>query len=374
MTSAAGADPRTGPRNLTYRIVLVAVLAMAYARPASSQAPGRLTGTVRDEAGRPLRDALVILDPAPRSPQVTTDSSGRFRFDRVRRGSHTVRVLRVGYQGGDRTVDLPEEGLDITVVLPRITVLDTLPIRARRTGIFGTVIARTGFRPLQGATVDVIGAHRTAHSDSTGRFNLPDVHEGAYVIRVQRDRYASRLLSVPVPHDSAVELAVVMDDAGGTSLDKSLAQPLHEFDERMRSMRGNAAVIPRQEIAAARKQTVDFALQFSPSFMKTGLVFDEAITCVYVDGIFRPMVSPSDFSADEVEAIEVYGLRSDYTNTLDQRRPPNLPCGNPSARPKHVVDGGTSGVASGLQPGGRSGRVPMDNVARAIVIWLKHGR
>ncbi len=315
---------------------------------------------------------MVVLDRDASSRRTRADSGGRFRFTRVSRGQHTLLVLSLGFQPDERTIDVPAEGLDVTVVMRQLVVrLDTIPVRASRTGIFGKVIQHPGLQPLGGAAVDVIGARVTARTGPSGDFNFPTVPAGAYVVRTKRNGYVSRMLSVVVPRDGGIELAVALDS--GKSRDKALEMPLREFDERMQwGVKSRAAVIPRQELAGHLKAGLATALRYSPAFMLSGLVIDDAITCVYVDGLPRPLTVLDDFTAEEVEAVEVYGLRADFTNTLAKRWPRGGVCGN-GGRPQHAVSRGSSGYNVGLGAGASSQRVPMDDIARAVVIWLKHG-
>lgn len=58
---------------------------------------GRIRGIVRDAAGAPVSDALVLLQTATGGGethvQVTTDAAGKFDFVGIKRGQQTVRVL-----------------------------------------------------------------------------------------------------------------------------------------------------------------------------------------------------------------------------------------------------------------------------------------
>ena len=67
--------------------------AQRHERPATFD----LTGIVREEAsGKPVRGARVALDSA-HLVIAYTDSSGRYRFSGVRRGTYTVAVAALGY-------------------------------------------------------------------------------------------------------------------------------------------------------------------------------------------------------------------------------------------------------------------------------------
>jgi hypothetical protein len=103
---------------------------------------------------------------------------------------------------------------------------------------------------------------------------------------------------------------------------------------------------------------------------------------VYVDGQPAPGMVASQITAAEVEAVEIYGIRGDQTNTLLDRWPPGLPCGNTLLRGRNPASAGQPQTSAkfGLQRGGgvalgaatsSSTRSPADPFVKAIVIWLK---
>ncbi|HSA55423.1 MAG TPA: carboxypeptidase regulatory-like domain-containing protein [Gemmatimonadaceae bacterium] len=317
---------------------------------AAAQAPpGTISGLVTDDGGRPLADALVILDPASAARQVSTGADGRFRFTRVSRGRHDLRVLRIRYQPSERAVEVGEQGIELVIAMrPVSDVLDTLRVVARRTGVLGTVIDRVPFQPVAGASVTAMATRNATVSDSAGRFDLPMLREGGHVLMFRHPRFQPRVFSVIARADTAVELAITLDSLsapGGTRH----AMPLAEFEQRGRWMGALAALVPGRELAGRDGQSVGDALRYSLTFLRKGLLIDDAVTCVYVDGVPRPYSVVNDYAAGDVEAIEVYGQGADLTQTLARRWPRYTPCGNPNARQRYF------------------GR----NVARAVVIWLR---
>ncbi len=363
--------------------VAVATVLVAGALPAAAHAqarPGNVSGTVRGEQGRPLDNAIVVIDPSDYAQRVTTDANGKFRLSKVSRGAHVLRVVHVGYRASEQTIDVPDAGLEIDVFMESIAIteLDTVAIRATRTGIFGTVVSHTDLHPLQGAVVDVVGARASAKTNDKGAFNFPGVKEGAYVVNVQRKGYQTRMLSVFIPHDGAVEISPALDTADNAGGRNEMAAALADFDSRSRRRGSRSAVVPRQEFAGHYGMILEDALRYTTSFLKSNLIVVDSITCIFVNGAPKPGMTVNELSAGEVEAVEVYGLGQDYTNTLLERWPQGLPCGNGS------VPLPSSSRKTGLQPslhinGGRLGSVPlaesarqpMDNIARAIVVWTK---
>lgn len=337
-------------RNMLAGAGLTSLTSLTSAARASAQAaPGTISGIVTDPGGRPLGDALVVLDPAANPRQATTGADGRFRFTRVARGRHELRVLRLRYQAHGRTIELGAEGVDISMTLQPVSgTLDTLRVVARRTGVFGTVIDRMSFQSLSGARVAVTGTRHAVVAGSDGRFDLPMLPEGGHVLFVKQDGFQPRLFSVITRADSAIEIAVLLDSISAPG-GRRFAMPLAEFEQRGRWMGALAALVPGREFAGHEQQAVGDALRYSLSFLRKGLLIDDAVTCVYVNGIPRPLSVVNDFTAGYVEAIEVYGQNADVTQTLARRWPRGQICGNPNVRRRY------------------HGR----NVAAAVVIWLK---
>jgi hypothetical protein len=355
---------------LSVGITALGFLLAADPPPACAQTQGAtISGVVRSDAQRPLPGAVVLLDPSDTARRAVTDSSGRFRLTDVPVGAHILRILRLGYQPDKQSVDVPDGGVDLIIILERVTNLDTLHIVARRTGIFGIVVEHHSFKPLPGATVSILGANARATTASKGEFDLSRIAEGAYLVRVQHRGYASQMLSVVVPPDGGVEIAATLDPSLHAENDKRLGVALSEFEQRARFRGINSAIVARQELSGHLDYSVEDALRFSPTFLKSGLVVRDSITCVFVDGQPAPYATLNDFDARDVLAVEAYGLRADDTHTLSDRWPPGAQCGfGASTAP-------ASSGKVGLQPGGvSSGRVPsaaMRNVATAVVIWLK---
>src|SRR5438105_3832687 len=92
--------------------LLIFLGVVAAATRAQAQAPGVLTGVVRDEATqKPVSNAVVAVEALRR--QVTTDAEGRFRLADVTAGVRMVTVRRLGYLSAGMMVQfLPNETVD----------------------------------------------------------------------------------------------------------------------------------------------------------------------------------------------------------------------------------------------------------------------
>jgi hypothetical protein len=325
--------------------------------------PGQVVGVVRDEARVGIPGVTVVLDSAHLAKSALTDSLGRFAITAVDSGPHVIRAVRIGFRPFERQLVVPARGTFIEIEMPRVALLDTIPIRAARTGVFGKVIAQAGFTVLPNADVTVMGARASARTDSAGNFNFPAVPPGSYMVNVQRQGFGSRLLSVVVPEEGAVEMSVVLESGSRATTRKHAPILMSEFQSRVLMRGGRSALVPRQELYGRYGMTLGDALRYSPSFMLSGLVVVDSITCLFVNGEAAPGRTASEFGAEEVVAVEVYGLRGDFTTTLTSRWPHRQPCGH---------GGGNTPMSSGktgLQTGAQSGRLRADNIVRSLVIW-----
>ena len=314
-------------------LLLVPIL-LASGVVVQAQRPVRaLYGTVRDEAGGPLSEALVTLDASTRQGRrVRTDSGGRFFFGNLRPGSHELGVLRLGFTPVDSTFDLAESGQEVTIVLRRSpTALDSVRVIGRRSAVYGFVVASRGLSPVPDADLRLMPTRAQARSGTDGRFAIEDnVRPGAYVLLAKRTHFQTDMMSIRVPPDSGIEVLVTLDSTSAPGW-KRRAIPLREFEDRSNWSTGsNGAVISAAEFAGHEGMTLDIALAFAPSVARKLMRIDPGSVCLYVDGVPRPFASIKDFSADQVAAVEVY--RKDMTGSLAARWPQYFPCGDGSAR------------------------------------------
>lgn len=353
---------------LTVRALAAGLLLLAgLTTPSTAQVrPRQVIGVVRDEFGNGVVAVTVALDSAEGLRRTTTDSLGRFFFAEVDSGPHLLRAVRIGFRPVERRLSVPHRGTFIELEMVRVAQLDTVAIHSRRTGVFGKVLSRSPYAGLRGATVTVAGAHANVVTDSGGGFNLPLVAPGAYLVNIHRRGYAARLVSVLVPDDGAVELSVVLDESHATDARRHSALFMAEFESRVRMRRQNAVIVPRRELMGRLDLSLGEALRFSPSFLLSGLVVNDSLTCLFVNGEPAPGRVVDDFPAAEVLTVEVYGLRGDDSNTLSSRWPRGAPCGHGDLTVSE------SSGKTGLQPAGvGSGRIRADRFTRAIVIWTQ---
>lgn len=296
------------------RIAIVAALSAPTQVTMAQATPGTLTGIVRDSAGRPLRDAVVVLDPNTDIRATRADASGRFRFDRLRARRYVMRTTWIGYQPDERTVDLPEGGLDLTITLARVSFrLDTMTVVARRTGIFGTAVDKQDHHALGGVEIALVGTRFRTRTSSDGKFSFPEANEGGFLVMGKREGYETISLAVAVPDTASIELVLAMDSL------RTRAQQRENVlfqDMTMRVNRGQtnfSTLVVSQEFITARRQTLDVALRFSPSFLAKNMVLKN-VECIYINGIAKPTLLAKDILAEDVAMVEVYNHRGSVDN------------------------------------------------------------
>ena len=102
-----------------------------------------VSGVVRDELGRPLLEALVVIDADSNPLRARTDAEGRFRIAGVSVGRHEIRVVRIGYAPHSRVIDVGPDGLELTIEMRSVPIpLDTVAVRVSRLGLHGLVATR----------------------------------------------------------------------------------------------------------------------------------------------------------------------------------------------------------------------------------------
>lgn len=287
-----------------------------------------LQGVVRNESGHPVEQAQVLLYSGTSPREQRTDRDGRFRFIGVPTGASRLRVLRIGFQPHDTTITVSGTNTEVTIQLVRLTTLREVEVVTRRTGVYGTVLGRDSLQALEGARVELLGARTGDTTNASGAFAMPTDRVGTFMLRVSRRGYDTRMVSIRVPNDTGVAIDIVLQP--GLDADQHMEMLWADMAQRIHWKGVNSAVVGREELAG-RGASLNMAIKFAPSYAKRTLVIDER-ACVFVNGLPRPFATINDFSVDEIESIEVYGSRSELSNTLGKRWPRGAICGNPNAR------------------------------------------
>jgi hypothetical protein len=362
------------PARLSLLMVLVLTVSGVHAQTTT----GTLSGTVRDETGGPVRDALVVIDAETTPMRVRTNVDGVFRIAQVPVGGHELQVVRIGFRPHRSRISVPASGLNVEVTLEHAPMLlDTIAVRVARSGIHGTVVTRGVAllphepRPLRGAIIEVLNMPFRTTTGAEGRFSVGEITEGAYSLLVRIDRYQSRIVPVYVPPNGGVELNIVLDSTIA-DWQRREDMELREISGRLRRANNPSAFVSAAELAVPDGTTLKDALREAPSPLSRGLLLKDDITCIYVDGDPRPGMTAADFLAEDVHAVELYGI--DAKGSTQSPIKPWLMgtfCGT-GTRQGPLWTRPPDDEPRGY--GRRSPRREMDNLARVAVIWLKRRR
>lgn len=165
---------------------------------------GVLSGVVRDEAGRPVEDADVLL--MQLRTRARSRGDGTFVFDQIENGKYTVQVRRIGFNPASLKVSVKDGTGTAVITLKRVPFsLPSVVTLADRGGLSG-VVADTGYRPLSGVKVQVVGTNQQIETDSVGAFYLP-VRPGHYMVVLRRGGFRRQVVSVTVPPDTGRKIA-----------------------------------------------------------------------------------------------------------------------------------------------------------------------
>jgi hypothetical protein len=348
----------------------IGVLSLAALQLSAQEPPtGSFSGVVRDELGRPIREALIVLDAETTPMRARSDVEGRFRIDRVAVGGHELQIVRIGFRPHRSRIEMTVAGVTIEVTLQAAPVLlDTIAVRVARTGIHGIVVTR-GIsllphepRPLRGAIVEVLDHTYRTTSGRDGTFRIDAIQEGAFSLLVRLDRYQTRLVPAHVPATGGLDMTIVLDSTIADWQRREDYQ-LRDISRRLREANNPSALVSEAELAGPEGQTLKDALRVAPSTLSRGMLAKDDVTCVYVNAQPRPGMTAGDILAEDVHAVEAYGTGSGVTPPV--RWLLGTFCGTGARMgPFHIP-----GLPAGARP-----RPEMDNIIRVLMVWTKRGR
>jgi len=320
-SSATGPEPNRKPRveiaMARYALAIAALAVLVSGRSLPAQINLRtVRGTVRDTAGQPVDQVQILVMTAGR--KTLTGADGRFQLDSLPDGEERVLFRRLGFNPLEVSVVIGSGESDIAVRLtPVAQQLKPIVVHGRRSGVLGTV-ADVYDRPIAGAGVVVLGGAVATTTDSLGRFSLPTVPAGTFMLMVRKRGYFALRHAVTLPVGEALDVSLLLGPVpdglsnrrisrlagyGGT-LDA--AWDAHA-SRRVRCTGGNSVFIPREELAEQRQLRLDLALPRAPSALARGFGPAELRRyAIYLDGRNGEGWPLSAIAADQVEAVEIY--------------------------------------------------------------------
>jgi hypothetical protein len=176
-------------------------------RPAG---PRTIVGTVFDTLGNVVDSADVRITTIQRRGK--PGPNGTFRFDDISPGPYVVSARRFGYLPQAHRVIVGDNGGAVNFALvPYVRSLPPVISAVAQGGLSG-VIGDTAYNIVPGAEISVLASDHHATSDSAGRFFM-DIKAGNYMVRVKREGFASKLVSVTVPSGEGRRIIVSLTPA-----------------------------------------------------------------------------------------------------------------------------------------------------------------
>jgi Carboxypeptidase regulatory-like domain len=286
------------------------------ATTAFAQSTGRIDGKVVDESGRAIAGARVELTPGER--RIVSDEDGTFRLLNVAVGTYAVATQRIGYKLSSSSVAVTASGAKLTIVLAAIPqVLDSIRIHERAFPMrYSALVVDESGRPIPDVSVVVAGVDNTIRTDSLGHFAVPkQLHFGTPVmVRMRKIGYgayfgtkdfkATREDTLRMSHLAQGLSAVQIDAESGFGRDTFVFKDL---DQRTRWRPNGAGAMPREFLA--KYGTVNLC----------ELANCKVPTCIILNGEGRTFMPVSAFYVDEIEMVEIYPPKTDWSGNLAAR-------------------------------------------------------
>ncbi|MGH7616255.1 MAG: carboxypeptidase-like regulatory domain-containing protein [Gemmatimonadaceae bacterium] len=296
---------------LIWRACVAAAALVVAATAAAQQAaapPGArvVTGIVTDTAGVPVDSADVSISSLKQ--RTIAGSDGTFRFTGVKPGRYSVSARRIGFAPQVRTVVVgPDGGTVRFSLVPTLRVLAPVVTSAAPGGLSG-VVGDTAYAIVPGAQVTVLGTDHRAVSDSVGRFFI-NLHEGRYVVRVMREGYNSRMMSVTIPPDSGRRVTVWLEPGHDGARHREVAN-FEALNNRLIRRTPSSKVYTREDLSKTSMTEVTQLVTAG-----TGAPIDDNCMAI-IDG--GPRQLPIwDITANDIELLELYppgSITSDATS------------------------------------------------------------
>jgi hypothetical protein len=290
---------------------LMAAASLVASPAAAAQEPAVVTGRVL-EAGtdRPLESVDVRLAGAVR----VTDADGRFSFEGVPPGRHTLALSALGYRSQEVVLDVVGD----TTLTIRLEVgpvpLDPVDVRSRFVDVRGRVRDAARDMSLRDAEV-VAGAERTT-TGVGGRFRVRRVPAGEpVVVQVRAFGYLPASVQLAPENDTTLDFELEEDPV----TNRMIEQLVETIEIRSRALPYARRHIGRDELLRRRNFPVSDLLRFTfgPRIRR--------VQCVMIDDMQVPfgLEQLASYMAEELQYIEVIdggGMIRLYTRRYVSRR------------------------------------------------------
>jgi hypothetical protein len=295
--------------------------------------PRKLVGVVRDTTGIPI-DSVEVSIPALQRRGVTK-LDGSFIFADIKPGKYGVRARKLGYAPQIREMVVADSGgTGAFALLPLPYVLHPVVTTVGRGGLSG-VVGDTSFNALAGAMVRVIGTDAYATTDSLGQFFIP-IRDGSYMVRVQQDGFAERLVSVIVPRDSGQRIRVTLAPPS-RPLSLREVNNINDFAMRLTwRSRAHTRVYTHEEMKQMKIEWIYDAVMIGYHEIHSGVPGTLDKDCAAMINGGPEYAEIGKFTIDEIESVEIYDMRS--PPPANNRRPVMPGAGQPIRATRLGID------------------------------------
>ncbi len=263
-----------------------------------TQKPRIVRGWVRDEAGRPLANASIMIFTEPSlATRSESAADGRFELDRIYSDAASVRVEKAGYVPLDRKdwrVPIGDEETTFVMKAGRDVVLSVLDARGRPQAGVGVSVTVDDPDPAAGGA----GSFPFGETSESGAFDFKNLPLGAVTFHAD---YAGRSFSLK--HQTAGPVAKLsVPCAGSVEVRWEFAMPDESFNYLILTPVGSEGAPVRTYLAAKALASKSTRLRAVLPGRYTVTTESEPVSH---DKARRPVSAPQtiDVSADEVVRV-----------------------------------------------------------------------
>jgi hypothetical protein len=311
-------------------VVVTAAALAATAVQAQEKFSGAIHGRIVDQNGDRVVGAQVTIMPGAR--HVISFEDGGFDFGNIKPGEYTISARRIGYDPASAVFTVRDSAIYVAITLVALPqLLDSIRIREKAVGLrFNGIVMDQNQEPVKNAEVMAVGIDNTLHTDSLGRFFVPKLGRGAFMIRIRKIGYAPLLSSYYLFSDrvDTLELARLSQSLSPVQIEAESGfgrdfWDYKDLDQRHRWKTFGAGTISRDELAEQGGKNLCDAIPSTPSASKLMLRFDpicpEHLVTILLNGGLCIRRDLGSFVADDVEMVEYFAAGSDKSGSLLHR-------------------------------------------------------
>lgn len=307
-------------RALRFALPVIAVMAFVFTLPAQER--GSVEIVVRNQAGDSLPFARIRATGNGSNISTSANTRGRTTIS-VPYGTVKISVSTLGYESLERNVTVNQPSSVQEFVLKAVArQLSDVEVRAKYIGIRGGIADEVTRKPLAGVAVTSKFLNVSIVTDSNGRFEIPMAKASSMVLQLAKEGYQIRPAQVDVRDDGPSDVIFFMSP--GTNI-RGERTRLTELDRRARANRFYGFTVSGAALQETKMKSLYDAIVSSGILMKNKMQMGDKM-CLFVNGLPRPEFPLSAVYVPNIDFIEVYGQKSENTNSLMPEWPSKIPC------------------------------------------------